>query len=345
MEIRYYTMLTLAGTVGEELPLYGVYMDKTLNAAGNFTGTFQLGSGLHDDENLLENTKPGLYSLVCEIDNRIVWAGPIWSRTYQSSSETVQLTAQTFESVFEHIVLTSDFVKNNVEQVTIASDLITAVQAQTGCNFGFTTSFPAATGITRTIIMPANENHFASEVLTALQGDDGLNFSFNILGTSSSRTLYAHKTGVPGEIAVYEYPGQISNYWFSESAARGAIRATAVGSGVQATAVSASPGSNPYFTIVEQFTDIVDQALITARADQLLAERPMPSPSPTFELGDVDDFFRNLYQEYLGYKIRVHIEDARFPSVDIVSRMMGWSFSPESSESDANLKFVLETDV
>jgi hypothetical protein len=72
---RYYTIDPRAGTPVLELPLYGTYMDKVINGAGNFTGTFKLRTGVYNDSNLIDGTRPGRYGLVCKRDEVPVWAG------------------------------------------------------------------------------------------------------------------------------------------------------------------------------------------------------------------------------------------------------------------------------
>lgn len=340
--IRYYTADLLTNAVIAELPLYGVYMDKILNGAGNFTGTFVLDSGLGpgEDSILINGSIPGQQALYVERDGIIIWAGPIWSRTYQASSETVQLTAQTFESVFEHIVMTTDQIYAAVEQVTILSTWLTAMMAQTNNAFGITGSFPGVTGITRTLSYPAAEYKYASELLQAItQASNGLDITINVTSTTQKDFLVKQQGTAGSSGSYYEYPGQISTYWFSESAGRGAVRSAAVGNGIIQEGTLAGAGSKPYFWQVGQYSDIGDSAALTAKASELLQ---MPFVSPTFELASAGDF-TGWFD--LGKTFVVNIFDPRFPSgKTITSRLMGWSFTPEQSDSDENLKFVLETD-
>lgn len=339
--MRYYTADLLTNAVVSEAPLYGVYMDKILNGAGNFTGTYVLDTGIDVDSVLLGGTLPGQHALYVERDGVCIWAGPIWSRTYQSTSRTVQLTAQTFESVFEHIVMTTDQIYTAVEQVTILSTWLTTMMAQTNNNFGFTGSYPSATGITRTLSYLATEYKLASELLEAITHPDvnGLDVTINVASPTSKTFKVTAQSSLVSSGAVYDYPGQIANYWHSESGAKGAVRAAAIGSGVTGNATLSGSSLRPYFWQLRQYGDIADQNLINAKASDLLQ---MPFVAPTFELNSADDF---IGWDNLGQTFVVNITDPRFPDGKaITSRMLGWSFTPEQSESDENLKFALETD-
>ena len=341
VDMRYYTADLLTNAIIAELPLYGVYMDKILNGAGNFTGTFVLDSGVELDDILLAGSIPGQQALFVERNDVCIWAGPVWSRTYQSTSRTAQLTAQTFESVFEHIVMTTDQIYAAVEQVTILSTWLSAMMAQTNNNFGITGSFPGATGITRTLSYLAAEYKHANELLQAIAtANDGLDYTINV-ASPTSKTMVVKKQGTAGSSgAVYDYPGQIANYWHSESGAKGAVRAAAIGAGVSGNATIGSPSLKPYFWQVGQYSDIADQNAINAKASELLQ---MPFVSPTFELATGDDFDG---WDKLGQTFITNIDDARFPTgKTITSRLMGWALTPEQSEAEENLKFVLETDV
>lgn len=338
--MRYYTADLLTNTIMAEVPLYGVYMDKILNGAGNFTGTFVLNSGVDLDSVLIDGTLPGQHALYVERDGLCIWAGPIWSRTYQSTSRTVQLTAQTFESVFEHIVMTTDQIYTATQQSSIVSTWLVAMMAQTNNNFGITGDIPGPDGVTRTVSYLATEYKMAKELLDAIAtANNGLDYSINVVSPTSKTMVFKQQGTAGSSGAVYQYPGQISNYWHSESGAKGAVRAAAIGSGVSSIATIGSPSLKPYFWQVGQYSDIIGQFAIDAKALELIQ---MPFVSPTFELSSADDFGE---WNKLGQTFVVNINDARFPDgKSITSRLMGWALTPEQSESEESLKFVLETD-
>jgi len=347
-QMRYYTADLLTNTIMAELPLYGVNMDKSLSAAGNFTGTYQLGvSGSDFDQYLMDGTIPGQQAIFVERNNVVIWAGPIWVRTYQGGSYTVQLQAQTYESVFEHIVMTTDQVYGATDQNTILSTWLTAMMAQTNNGFGLTYSGPGATGVTRSIQFPAAEEHFAIDLLNAIahgaQGgaSNGMDYTVNVASPSSKTFLATYAAAAPTDSGLFfEYPGQIQNFWYSESAQRGAVRSAALGAGLSATGTLSGSGSRPYFWRVEQFSDIADQNLLQQKANELLQ---MPFISPTFELSDANDFVSGW--DKCGQTFSVRVQDPRFPTGNtITSRMLGWSYTPEQSDSDESVQFTLETD-
>src|SRR5690348_14342039 len=107
---RYFAADILTGAVLAELPLYGVWCSRKMSEAGEMTATFKLGTGMYDDQSLLDATETGKACLYVERNGTIVWGGPIWTRTWQEESKTMNLTGQTFESVFARVALETDVV-------------------------------------------------------------------------------------------------------------------------------------------------------------------------------------------------------------------------------------------
>jgi len=347
--LRYYTVDLLSFAEMVELPLYGVQMDKALSAAGNFTGTYVLGSGHGVDQNLLDGTIPGQHAMYVEREGDIIWAGPIWSRTWQSSSKTIQLSAQTYESLYDHVVLTADFVKIGVEQVVILGDLFDAVQAQTNNHFFNSKATIVSTATPRDIVLPASEYHFASEVLQSLTGlPDGLDYVVNHTVNTQPRIFNIFKSDTTGDGSALElsFPGGLSNYWFTENAARGAVKSAVSGAGISRTAtIAGGVGSRPAFWLTEQMQGNVDAATIQSRANKLVQ---MPFPAPTFEMNEMEgtEWDSEFGWDRIGLNFTVNVgSDDRFPSgKTFQSRLMGWSYTPASSDGPESLQFTLESD-
>lgn len=340
---RYYTVDLATDVVVAEMPLYGVFCEKVLSGAGNFNGTFVLDTG-DLDQLMLDGSQPGIHAMYVERDGIVVWAGPIWTRTYQSSSRTVQLTAQTYESVFEKMLIGVDQIYIDVDQNTILSTWLADVQANNvNCDFGITYSGPGATGVLRTIQLIAEERHFASELLAGgfIGAVDGMDYTINVASSTSKVFKAMYRGTAPADSgAVYHYPGQISNYWYSESASKGGINSAAIGRVDIRTGTSSTGGGDPrpVWWNVQHFTDLVDSDLLQAQADALAV---MPYISPTFELSNSDDFDG---WDKLGQTFTVNIGDARLSDVQVQARMTGWSLTPEQSENQEDLKLTLETD-
>lgn len=336
VEYRYYTVDLPTGNVVAELPLYGVYMDKQLSDTGNFTGTYRLGIDYTLDQIAIDGSIPGKHGIACRRDGLLVWAGAIWSRTYASDASTVQLSAQTFESLFSHIMVVNDQNFVATEQVDILNNFLVSINNQLSgamnYNFGLN-PIPAATGVARTIQMWANQNRLASDFISMLSDlDNGLAINVNPV-TSIDRVLKevgAHlNSSPPSSGMVFDYPGTITQYWFTEGPSTS--RHVAIGAGpLRASADSAGLTGWPLMHSVRRYSEIQDQTILQARANQDAIRYKPPIPSPIFELGT-----RSLFSGWndLGKTLVAQIRDNRFPTgKTLTSRLKAWSLNPESSE-------------
>lgn len=350
-DYRYYTFQPRLGEVVVELPLYGVYMDKQINDAGNFTGTFRLGTDYGLDSALIAGTIPGRYGVVCRRDGVFVWAGMIWSRTYNSTARTVQLTAQTFESTFARLLTTRDLIYTNVEQSTIFNDIIVFNASDTpeanGLNYAFESALPT-TGVTRSVNIPVTERRTIREALALLTGqDNGLSYTINYTnqpGTTDNvrKNIAVRNKGVPVSSGMaYDFPGTISRYWYSERG--GATRHYARGTnGLIASADNTDllNANWPLFVDVRDYPDNAQQTSLQSQANGDAVKFKPPIPNPTFELGSHSQF---TGWNDLGKTFTVRIQDERFPdSITITSTLKGWSLNPESSDEAELVRLELE---
>lgn len=357
-EYRYFSSDLLTGNVISELPLYGVNCSKRINDAGNFSGTFKLGTGIYHDQSLLDGTLPGRTALYMERDDVIIWGGILWSRAYQSESKTCQLAAQTFESYFDHVAIDANFVQQQVPQEQILINLVNTLQAQTANNIGLTLASMPTTGVNRTILIPGYEFHFGQEVIGQLTGvENGLEITIDILPSGitdkPTRQIRAGFPKLGNAVATsglyYDYPGSIVRYWWNESGARGAVKAVALGHGdgfnkVRATAIDGAKiaAGWPAWWIVNSHPTVVDVNGIAAAARKDLEKYAIPYSRPTFEF---DPDFGAKFESWnnLGDEIYIRVEDDRFPNGKIIqTRMMGWEISPAEGNGSEVLKISIE---
>ncbi len=342
-----------------ELPLYGVNMDKALSAPGNFTGTMMLGQGLRDDL-VLAGSAPGRYGLMCLRDDIPIWGGIIWSRTWDSSAKTLQFTAQTYESIFARIRLKSDFLFASISTNlgVIWSTLVSTLQAQDSgaYNFGFTTSIEGSA-----VLSPLNEffaagNRMWSEVVEELLNyEAGMQYTINFTGTGGgtiSKVLQTRLNSTPTSSGLmYDYPGQVSKYWYNENAARGAVVHTAHANDFFTSSGPAfaqdtwsnliTAGYVPWENVY-RLNDIESQAQLLSYAQQKSQELVMPVSDPTFELGAGNNF---TGWNMLGQTIDMYVNDERFPDgKTFTDRLNGWSLTPEAGDTEEVLRLVLKGD-
>lgn len=357
-EYRYYTTDLRGGAFLNDLPLYGVFMNKRLNASGDFTGTFRLDTGMYIDSHLLDSSIPGRTAIYVERDGTIIWGGIIWSRTYNAQGKNIQLTAQTFESYFDHIVIDQHFIQQNVEQTTIFSSLIDAMQGQLGGNIGLTKDVFPATGITREVLVPGYEYRFAQTVVEELVGtESGFDYRIDVIpGGQQDNPTKIVRVGYPeiGQTAAnsnlhFDYPGNIDNYWWPESATRSGtvVGVLGHGSGYEMVRATATDGNKiasgyPSWWVVNSYKMVMNRDEAAQRAVQDLNKYVTPVIKPTFQVkSDLSPDFSGW--SALGDAFTCYIEDARFPGgKSVVSRMIGWELSPADSNSTEMLKLVIE---
>ena len=100
-EYRYLFADLLTNQIQAELPLSGVTFGQELNTAGSFSGKV-LVSGLNSiNYDVQDYTIPGRTAIYVDRDGSIVWGGVLWSRSYDSTTQSVTFSGREFESYFE----------------------------------------------------------------------------------------------------------------------------------------------------------------------------------------------------------------------------------------------------
>jgi hypothetical protein len=146
---------------------------------------------------------------------------------------------------------------------------------------------------------------------------------------------------------VFQYPGNIKNYYWPENASRGATSTIGSGAGegsgkllTKVTEQDLLDVGYPNLQEIYNNTDVsVLETLIsqTIQASQL---NRIPITVPTFELNTVVDPAFGTWA--LGDHARIEIEDPRFPEglrTDI--RIIGYDASPTSGEGPEEVKLII----
>lgn len=355
VEYRYMGVDLLTRKVVEDLPLYGVSLTRRISGSGNMTGSFKLGTGLFSDEDLLAASIPGKLALVAMRDDVVVWAGPIWSRTYQSQANVISLTGQTYESIFSAVKMYSSFSRIGVDQLTIFHDLIELMESQPNNDFGLDTSEIGISGIPRDLETFWYEHQmFSSPIEELLKQSNSFDYALNPYMDANEQLQIKVKTGYPylgygQEGVTFDYPGQLSNYWYPESAAKGSTRFTLVGKGEGTVMPYSVQWDNdkltkgwPGFDKVMSDKTISDQVILESMAVSYAGQFGLPVITPTFDMKLTPDIEFGEWTN-LGVPVTAVVEDPRFPNqITLSRRMLGWDLSPLSSESSDVLKLVLE---
>jgi len=100
-EYRYFTTDLLSNTVLAEIPFRGVSFERSIKAAGSFSGTIPvIPETAHMD--LYNSTMPGKTGLYIVRDQVCIWGGIIWSRSYDVLERTLSVNGSEFTSYLHH---------------------------------------------------------------------------------------------------------------------------------------------------------------------------------------------------------------------------------------------------
>lgn len=354
-EYRYAGVDLLTRRVVEDLPLYGVSLERRISGAGNMTGSFKLGTGLFSDEDLLAASEPGRIALIAYRDNVIIWGGPIWSRTYQSQAQVCSLTGQSYESIFSAVKMREDYVRTGIDQLTGFRELIEQMQSHQNLDFGLETDKIGFSGVLRDIAAHWYDDQMYSKPIgDLLKEEDAFDYTIEPYLDVNEDIRLNVRTGYPylgyGQSAVtFDYPGQIINYYYPESGGKAGVRFTLLGRG-EGTAMKRAvvvdqpkiDAGYPAFDKIASNKGIDDQNRLNSMAAAGAIQYRMPVVSPTIDIKLTPDIEFGEWAN-LGVPILATIEDPRFPEQkEINGRMIGWDLSPQSSESADVIKLVLE---
>jgi hypothetical protein len=340
-----------------EIPLFGTYMDLELNVGGRLDGSFQLDMTGIDDQILLDATIPGRCFVVCERNGIPIWGGFVWSRTYQSQSKSVQLFAQSFEVFPTHQLMRSQFDRTNIEQLQIFKDLWNDMQAVSGRNMGV--NIPSAvppTVVTKTVSVAPTDFHYYNEIMAGLtNADDGFDWTIDIskIGDRYVKTLrygYPELGSVDPSLLTFEYPGNVLNFYATESMSTSGTNVFSLGAG-EGTSMIYTEVINqdlidsgwPRWDITAAYKHIDKQAIINSFGKQEAEIRrpPMLLLKPTLKA--------NLLPEFgsfgLGDACNLVVKDPRFPTgLTFSSRIIKWTLQPQSSTNSDEFSLVFDGD-
>jgi hypothetical protein len=358
-QYRYFTTGLLSGEVFAELPLYGVACSKVLNGAGNFTGTFKLGTNVEPDDILLSSTAPRKTSLYVQRDGTTIWGGIIWSRTYGTDAHTVQLNGQTFESYLERYRIRSLFNKVNTNQLIIARDLFLLLQGNVRSDIGIDLSEIVTTGGTsKSILVPPYDNKFLFEVLDELaSSEDGFDWTIRVRDTGIAdqpeKVLQLGQPIItsPSQTGAYSYPGTIAEFYWPESGGDSGTDFLILGAGSGSNMLTASavwPGAlvddeYPILDKIISWKNVSNATQLSSIAQNTADVLGQDSTNPTLTIvSDREPQFDGW--DNLGANVFLELGGPRFPNqpLETVRRMIGWDLSVGGSGQNETVKIRLE---
>lgn len=345
-----YLFVNLSGNeIIAELPLTGVGFTQQLNQAGNFQGHILL-SGINTDKfNVDAATTPGKCGIYVDRNGVLVWGGVIWGRTYNSTSQTLTITATEWISYFSHRRVNQTVEFTGIDQLVIAKTLIQDAQAETNGDIGvlYNSEGQTTSGV---LIDRVYYNYELKNIYEAIQDlsrqSDGFDFHIdieydNITGLPAKYfNTYYPRSGLPytvGDIncPVFEFPaGNVVEYEYPEDGSIVGNRLYALGAGSNEGKLISSAEDTAKFLdgwvlldTTANYSDITDQTVLDNLA---IAQVTAVSYPPTVLKVVVPAYVNPEFGSYeVGDDARIIITDNRFPNtLDAIYRIVGLSVQP-----------------
>ena len=341
-----------------ELPFTGVNFTSQLNSIGVFTGHLLL-SGVNTVELNVDNaTTPGKVALYVDYNGTIVWGGAIWLREYDSDTQTISITAQEFESYFQRRVISNNKVYKNADPLYVAQDLVTYAQAQSHGNIGVIIGSETSSFSVTQIY-----NYYQVKTIYQAIKDlaQGSLFDFRIVsswgtgGVDLIKTLklgsptlgYAYNPASPTHSWVFNFPGNIVTYSYSENGFSTANQLWGLGYGANAKQLQVQAydpsymGSTGTWPLLEEsvnYIDVIDPNLLSNLTIGKLNAISYPPTVIKIVIPSYIDPYLGSYT--VGDQARIVIDDTRFPNypyslnIDAIYRITAIDVSPGENGPD-----------
>ena len=357
---RYLFANLVSNEVIAELQITGVNFTQSLNASGTLNGSILL-SGVPIAANVTASTTPGRTALYVDRDGVIVWGGIIWSRSYNSKDQKLQISAREFESYFEHRRISANQVYFNTDQLTIAQGLMNVAQAETNGNIGVVVGSETSGVLVSRIFYNYEQKTVYQALLDLSRSDNGFDFAIKSAYDTSGNIIKTFELGYPriGEaystssttIPVFEFPaGNVTEYEYPEDGSLVANKIYATGAGsnegkliYNAVATDKLIDGWPLLESSVSYNDIYDATLIQNLAAGRVAAMSYPPTTVKLVVAPALDPVLGSY--IVGDDARLRIQDDRFPDgIDQIYRITALNVTPgETGPERATLTLTLPT--
>jgi hypothetical protein len=333
-----------------ELPFTGVNFTQQLNSIGTFQGHVLL-SGINTDNlNVYNGTIPGktilwvLYTDPVTYTSVPVWSGVIWARDYDSSSQTLSISAQEMMSLYNRrrISTTKDYSATFYDPMYIADQLMQYAEGLTHGKTGLT--YNSATSVYATkkkyegfelksvyqAVKDLASNFFDFKIAPLVSSGNLINRFY--LGDPIGTTYSTSSLLAP----VFQFPGNVVEYKFPEDASGAANKLYGLGYGanntkILATAIDPSKITSGDWPLLEDTANYIDIGDLQLLKDLTLGQLNAISYPPTTVEIIVPPYIDPIYTSYnIGDQVRLDIQDDYFPSGlnGEVMRIMAISVDP-----------------
>lgn len=344
----------------DEVPLSAVQYTEKLNDSGTFTGSWPLSVSEQRDAYTL--TTPARNAVYALRDGTPMWGGPIWTRAYDSTTQTVSIGAGDFGSYFDHrkilplltgsgasFIAPLSVTYSGVDQNQIARNLIALAASHTGGDIGITLD-TTASGTPRDRTYWGYELNGVMDVLKALAAlEDGPDFMFTVaqgLGTARPRRLLQlgnPRLGAVTTSNVWEYGGNLIAFGPASDGTGMATRTFGVGDGIeQAALIAYAENSQRYldgWPLLEAetgYTTVTDPSTLAGHASADLTAARLPIALHTMTVHR--DLAPRLGEYVVGDNGQMVIPIGSDPyyraGIDTQVRIVSRTVSPDASDGE-----------
>ena len=313
-----------------ELPLTGVTFTQVLNNTGTLNARLQISDVRESGYDIEGVTIPARTAIYVDRDGVLVWGGVIWLRNYNSTSQSIELSAREFESYLEKRRITTTKVYQNVDQLTIAESLVNEAQQQVGGDIGFIVSSNTSGVLVSRVFFDYEFKDLFAAIKDLSSAQDGFDFAVDVAYDSFNEPQkyfnfsYPHRgvtySALDPDALVFEFPGNVVEYEWPDDGSVIANTMYAIGPNsneakLRATAVSPEPQIQNGWPILEDTTnynDVYDPNLLQQLANGEVAARQ--NPVVTIKLTVPAYVSPKLGSYKTGDQCLVRITDARWPA-------------------------------
>lgn len=356
--IRYVFGILKTGEIIEEFSLQGVSMKDKLNDWGDFQGTYALDQSGKMNVDLVGSTIPGQCFVCCEKDGVPVWFGIIWSRTYQSQAKTIQLRARTLSAYPDKRRIKENFTYTSEDQGEIFLDLWNSMQGTPEGDIGIIVPGSFTTGVTMALDIRAADLKTYFDVMSSIaDGDSGFDWRISTVKNAGGSYDHTLLTGSPllgssdHTLITFEYTGNITNYYETESVTEGGTNIILSGTGTGEDAITSeyvhtdllASGIWPIYDVVVPRKDVSEQLVLDALAmRQGALRRPPMAKIKIFVRGEADPVFGSYS---LGDACRLYFTDPKHEEgAQYNTRIVAWNYWPSSGDNIDEVELIFEGD-
>lgn len=355
-----YTFLSLDNNqVIEEIPMFGVFAQRILCSPGQFNGTYNLDQTGKQNADLVAATIPGRTWMVMEREGVPVWWGLVWSRNYQSQAKSMQIFCWGFEAYPTRQLILTDFVRTGANQLQTFIDLWNNMQSsKPGRNLNIIIPSSPIASVNKDVSILATDYKYYHDAMNSLaNAADGFDWTIQVdkIGGGYQKKLILGypvlgATNSPSTVT-FEYPGNILNYYETESLANAGTHTFGFGAGEGKSQLVSVFGYEdmvnlegwPRWDIEVSMKDITNQTVLDSLTKQEAIKRKPPYNVYTATMkGDLDPIFGSYA---LGDACRMSIKDPKHPiTYQIDTRIVGFELTPQSASSTEEVKLILPGD-